>query len=215
MLTEAGIARIEELCKHYPNKKSALVPALYVAQREYGGWLPREAMVEVAEVLELPESHVFGVASFYSMFYRRPVGKTLVQVCTTSPCQLRGACETVEVFKKKLGIEVGQTTPDGEFTLQEVECLAACHEAPMAQINEDYYFQLDEAKIDEIVAALKKGEKPPYAEFEKFFGNAHPITLTDEELGINTHGISRAENIEKKEKPVEDAATAESSATTT
>jgi hypothetical protein len=158
---------------------------------------------------------VFGVASFYSMFYRRPVGKTLVQVCTTSPCQLRGACETVEVFKKKLGIEVGQTTPDGEFTLQEVECLAACHEAPMAQINEDYYFQLDEAKIDEIVAALKKGEKPPYAEFEKFFGNAHPITLTDEELGINTHGISRAENIEKKEKPVEDAATAESSATTT
>jgi NADH-quinone oxidoreductase E subunit len=215
MLTEAGIARIEELCKHYPNKKSALVPALYVAQREYGGWLPREAMVEVAEVLELPESHVFGVASFYSMFYRRPVGKTLVQVCTTSPCQLRGACEIVEVFKKKLGIEVGQTTPDGEFTLQEVECLAACHEAPMAQINEDYYFQLDEAKIDEIVAALKKGEKPPYAEFEKFFGNAHPITLTDEELGINTHGISRAENIEKKEKPVEDAATAESSATTT
>lgn len=206
MLTEAGITRIEELCKEYPNKKSAVVPALYVAQREYGGWLPREAMVEVAEVLELPESHVFGVASFYSMFYRKPVGKTLVQVCTTSPCQLRGACEIVEVFKNKLGIEVGQTTPDGEFTLQEVECMAACHEAPMAQINEDYYFQLDEAKVDEIIAALKKGEKPPYAEFEKFFGNAHPITLTDEELGINTRGISRAEPIEKKEKPVEETA---------
>jgi NADH-quinone oxidoreductase E subunit len=206
MLTEAGIARIEELCKEYPNKKSAIVPALYVAQREYGGWLPREAMVEVAEVLELPESHVFGVASFYSMFYRKPAGKTLVQVCTTSPCQLRGACEAVEIFKKKLGIEVGETTPDGEFTLLEVECMAACHEAPMAQINEDYYFQLDEAKIDEILAALRKGEKPPYAEFEKFFGNAHPITLTDEELGINTHGITRAEKIEKKEKPVEEAA---------
>lgn len=208
MLTEAGIARIEELCKEYPNKKSALVPALYVAQREYGGWLPREAMVEVAEVLELPESHVFGVASFYSMFYRKPVGKKLVQVCTTSPCALRGACEIVEVFKKKLGIEVGQTTPDGEFTLMEVECLAACHEAPMAQINEDYYFQLDEAKVDEIITALQKGEKPQSAEFDKFFGNAHPISLTDEELGIDTRGITRAENVEKIEKPVEEAATA-------
>lgn len=208
MLTDAGIARIEELCKEYPNKKSALVPALYVAQREYGGWLPREAMVEVAEVLELPESHVFGVASFYSMFYRRPVGKTLVQVCTTSPCQLRGACEAVELFKKKLGIEVGETTPDGEFTLQEVECLAACHEAPMAQINEDYYFKLDEAKIDEIITALQKGEKPQSAEFDQFFGNAHPITLTDEELGIDTRGIVRAEPVEKIEKPVEAEAAA-------
>ena len=208
MLTEAGIARIEELCKEYPNKKSALVPALYVAQREYGGWLPRESRVEVAEVLELPESHVFGVSSFYSMFYRKPVGKKLVQVCTTSPCALRGACEIVEVFKKKLGIEVGQTTPDGEFTLMEVECLAACHEAPMAQINEDYYFQLDEAKVDEIITALQKGEKPQSAEFDKFFGNAHPISLTDEELGIDTRGITRAENVEKIEKPVEEAATA-------
>ena len=208
MLTEAGIARIEEICKEYPIKKSAIIPALYVAQREYGGWLPREAMVEVAEVLELPESHVFGVASFYSMFYRSPVGKNLVQVCTTSPCQLRGACEIIEVFKKRLGIEVGETTADGEFTLREVECLAACHEAPMAQINEDYFFQLDEVKVDEIITALQKGEKPKSAEFDKFFGNAHPITLSDEELGIDLSGITRAEPVDKKEKPVEEAATA-------
>lgn len=208
MLSDAGIARIEEICKEYPNKKSALVPALYVAQREYGGWLPREAMVEVAEVLDLPESHVFGVASFYSMFYRRPVGKTLVQVCTTSPCRLRGACEAVELFKQKLGIEVGETTSDGQFTLQEVECMAACHEAPMAQINEDYYFQLDEAKIDEIVEALKKGEKPAGAEFDKFFGNAHPITLSDEELGIDVNGIEPAKPVEKKAKPETEEAAA-------
>lgn len=205
MLTDAGIARIEEICKEYPIKKSAIIPALYVAQREYGGWLPREAMVEVAEVLDVPESHVFGVASFYSMFYRNPVGKNLIQVCTTSPCQLRGACEIVEVFKKKLGIDVGETTADGEFTLQEVECLAACHEAPMAQINEDYFFQLDEAKADEIIASLRKGEKPQSAEFNKFFGNAHPITLSDEELGIDISGILMAEPVEKKEKPVEEA----------
>jgi NADH-quinone oxidoreductase subunit E len=203
MLSEAAIARIEEICKDYPNKKSAVVPALYVAQREYGGWLSREAMEDVAEVLDLPDSHVLGVASFYSMFYREPVGKVLVQVCTTSPCALRGACEAVNAFKKELGIGVGETTADGQFTLQEVECLAACHEAPMAQINEDYYFQLDEKKISEIVAAFKKGEKPPYAEFDKHFGNAHPITLTDEELGINVRDISRAENVTKIEKPVE------------
>lgn len=208
MLTEAGIARIEEICTEYPIKKSAIIPALYVAQREYGGWLPREAMIEVAEVLDLPESHVFGVASFYSMFYRAPVGKNLVQVCTTSPCQMRGACEIVEVFKKRLGINVGETTPDGEFTLQEVECLAACHEAPMAQINEDYFLQLDEAKVDEIVSALQKGEKPQGADFDKFFGNAHPVTLSDEELGIDLSGIKLAEPVEKKEKPVEAVATA-------
>ena len=208
MLTEAGIARIEELCTEYPNKKSALVPALYVAQREYGGWLPREAMVEVAEVLELPESHVFGVASFYSMFYRSAVGKNLVQVCTTSPCQLRGACEIVEVFKKRLGINVGETTADGEFTLREVECLAACHEAPMAQINEDYFFQLDESKVDEIVSSLQKGEKPQSAEFNKFFGNAHPITLSDEELGIDLSGIQMAAPVEKIAKPAEEPAAA-------
>ena len=208
MLTEAGIGRIEKLCTEYPNKKSALVPALYVAQREYGGWLPREAMVEVAEVLDLPESHVFGVASFYSMFYRSPVGKNLVQVCTTSPCQLRGACEIVEVFKKRLGINVGETTADGEFTLRQVECLAACHEAPMVQINEDYFFQLDEAKVDEIVSSLQKGEKPQGAEFNKFFGNAHPITLSDEELGIDLSGIQMAAPVEKIAKPVEEPAAA-------
>jgi NADH-quinone oxidoreductase subunit E len=205
MLSEVAVARIEEICKEYPNKKSAVVPALYVAQREYGGWLSREALEDVAEVLDLPDSHVLGVASFYSMFYRRPVGKVLVQVCTTSPCALRGAGEAVECFKRKLGIEVGETTPDGQFTLQEVECLAACHEAPMAQINEDYYFQLDESKIDEIIEAYKKGEKPPYAEFAKHFGNAHPITLTDEELGIDVRGIERAAPIEKKEKSAEEA----------
>jgi NADH-quinone oxidoreductase subunit E len=205
MLSEAAIARIEEICKEYPNKKSAVVPALYVAQREYGGWLSREALEEVADALDLPESHVLGVASFYSMFYRKPVGKVLVQVCTTSPCALRGACQAVDMFKEKLGIDVGETTADGMFSLQEVECLAACQEAPMAQINEDYYFQLDEKKIDEIIAAFRAGEKPPYAEFDKHFGNAHPITLTDEELGIDVRGIGPAVPVQKKPKPVEEA----------
>ena len=137
MLTEANIARIEEICTEYPDRKSALVPALFVAQRAYGGWLPKEAMIEVAEVLDLPDSHVYAVASFYSMFYLKPVGKHIIQVCTTTPCELRGAQEAVVMIEKRLGIKRGETTPDGNFTLMEVECLAACDKAPMCQINED------------------------------------------------------------------------------
>lgn len=203
MLSEAAIDRIQELLKEYPNAKSALVPALYVAQREYGGWIPREAIVEVAEELDLPESHVYGVASFYSMFFPRPTGENVVQVCTTSPCALRGAYEIANCFKKRLGVGLKETTPDNKFTLMEVECLAACHEAPMAQINEDYYLRLDEAKVNEICDALSRGEKPPYAEFQANLGGAHPITLSDEEFGIDVSGITPAAPIVKKEKPVE------------
>lgn len=207
MLTEAHVARIEEICKEYPNKKSALVPALYVAQRAYGGWLPKDAMVEVAEVLDLPESHVYAVASFYSMFYLKPVGKHVVQVCTTSPCELRGAKDAVSCFEKRLGIKAGETTADGQFTLMEVECLAACDKAPMAQINEDYFEHLDEEKISEIVDYLSRGEKPPYAEFDRFLGT-HPIAFTDAELGFDVSGIQPAPNVVKKEKPAEEAAPA-------
>ena len=207
MLSDQAVSRIETLVSHYPpgKSKSAVVPALYVAQRDNGGWLSRDAINEVAEVLELPESHVYGVASFYSMFYLKPVGKNVVQVCGTSPCRLRGAGEMIECLEEKLGVKTGETTEDGEFTLMEVECLAACDKAPMAQINEDYYENLDETKVDEILAALRKGEKPPYAEFEKYFGNAHPITLTDEELGISTEGIQPAPPVEKKQKEAEPA----------
>jgi NADH-quinone oxidoreductase E subunit len=199
MLSDAAVSRIQEIVKEYPNKKSALVPALYVAQRENGGWLSRDALIEVAEELDLPESHVYAVASFYSMFFSKPVGEVVVQVCTTSPCALRGANEIVECFKNRLGIGLRETTPDGKFTLMEVECLAACHEAPMAQINEDFYLQLDEPKVDEIISAYERGEKPPYAEIAANWKNAHPITFTDEQLGISVKGITRAEPIPKKE----------------
>jgi NADH dehydrogenase (ubiquinone) flavoprotein 2 len=203
MMSDAAIARIEEICKEYPNKKSALVPALYVAQREYGGWLPREALREVAEELDLPDSHVYAVASFYSMFFLKPVGQNIIQICTTSPCELRGARDAVECFKKRLGVGVGETTADNQFTLMEVECLAACDRAPMAQINEDYYLDIDEARANEIVDALSRGEKPPYAEFTKNLGGCHPIAFSDEELGIDVSGILPAEPVVKKEKPVE------------
>lgn len=204
MLTEANIARIEEICTEYPNRKSALVPALFVAQRAYGGWLPKEALIEVAEVLDLADSHVYAVASFYSMFYLKPVGKSVIQVCTTTPCELRGARQAVEMWEKRLGIKVGETTPDKKFSLMEVECLAACDKAPMCQINEDYYELLDESKIDEIVGYLERGEKPPYAEFHKWLGT-HPIAFFDAELGIDVSGLQRADDIVRVEKPKEEA----------
>ncbi len=205
MLSNAAIDRIQQLVKEYPNTKSALVPALYVAQRDNGGHLSRDSMVEVAEELSLPESHVFGVATFYSMFYFEPVGKHLVQVCGTSPCRLRGAANAIDCFKGKLGLEIGQTSEDGLFTLQEVECLAACHLAPMAQINEDYFFHLTEARVDEIIEALRRGEKPQGAEFETMRFNAHPIALSDEELGIDVSHLTPAEPVVKKEKSAEAA----------
>jgi hypothetical protein len=141
------------------------------------------------------------------MFYLKPVGKHVIQVCTTSPCELRGAQQAVGLLEKRLGIKRGETTKDGQFTLMEVECLAACDKAPMCQINEDYYELLDEAKIDEIVTMLGRGQKPPYAEFEKMLGT-HPIAFTDAELGFDMTGIERAEDVVKVEKPKEEAAPA-------
>ncbi|MBV9470726.1 MAG: NADH-quinone oxidoreductase subunit NuoE [Abitibacteriaceae bacterium] len=207
MLSDAAVQRIQEIVKEYPNTKSALVPALYVAQRDAGGWLPREAMVEVAEELDLPESHVYSVATFYSMFYLKPIGENVIQVCTTSPCGLRGANEIVDCFKKRLGVGLNETTADGKFTLMEVECLAACNVAPMAQINEDYYVNITEERVDEIVTMLGRGEKPPYAEFAQNLKGAHPIAFTDAELGIDVSGIKPADPVVKKEKPAEAAPT--------
>jgi NADH dehydrogenase (ubiquinone) flavoprotein 2 len=200
MLSDAAVHRIQEISQNYPNLKSALVPALYVAQRDNGGWLSRDALVDVADELELPESHVYAVATFYSMFHFSPQGDNLVQVCTTSPCGLRGAAELLQCFEQHLDITVGQTTPDGKFTLVETECLAACDFAPLAQINEDYYLRLDEKKVQEVIAALEKGEKPPYAEFSLNLQGAHPIAFTDAELGIDVNGITPAPPIEKIQK---------------
>ena len=217
VLNDAAVARIQEICKEYPNKKSALVPALYVAQRANGGWLSHEAMEEVADELDLPASHVYSVASFYSMFFLRPVGKNVIQVCTTSArANSRGAQRRrpEECFKKKLGIDVGETTPDGKFTLMEVECLAACDRAPMAQINEDYYLDIDsEKRCEEIIAALSEGRKPPYAEFEVNLQGCHPIAFSDAELGIDVEArllTAAAPNVVKKPKPVESSSRSKS-----
>ncbi len=162
VFTAENKARADAHIAKYPEARraSAVLPLLDIAQRQAGGWLPRAAIERVAEILDMAPIRVQEVASFYSMFNLAPVGKHLVQICTTTPCWLRGSDEIVAACEKRLGIEVGDTGDDGEFTLVEVECLGACVNAPMMQINDDYYEDLDAASTTAILDALAKGENP-------------------------------------------------------
>ena len=138
----------------YPKKEAAMLPVLYLAQREFGHLGP-EAIDYVAKLMGQAPARVYGVVSFYTMYNMAPIGRHHIQVCRTLPCALRGAEEVTEFLKKKLGIECGQTTPDGRFTLSEVECLASCGTAPMMQVNDDYYENLTAEKIDQILEGMK------------------------------------------------------------
>ncbi len=154
MLSEQSKSRIQKIQDEYPDAKSAVLPALYLAQRDYGGWLPSEAFEAVAEVMGLPPAYVASAASFYTMLNRKPVGRHLIQVCTNISCSLLGAEHLVGYISRKLGIAPGETTKDGEFTLLEVECLGSCGTAPMMQVDDEYYENLTEGRIDQILADL-------------------------------------------------------------
>jgi len=147
-------AEVAEAISHYPVKRSAVLPLLWIAQRTWG-WLPPAAMRLVASTLELNEPEVFGVATFYTMFNLQPVGRHHLQVCMTLSCSLMGSDRLFKHLEKKLGIGHGQTTPDGRFTLRRVECLAACGGGPCMQVNLDYYENLDENNVDALLEKLK------------------------------------------------------------
>lgn len=132
-------------------QKSAVLPLLDLAQRQSGGWLPQNVIEYVADFLQLPYMRVYEVASFYTMFNLKPVGKYHLQLCTTTPCWLRGSDEIKDACKKKLGIDVGETSKDGLFTLSEVECLGACVNAPILQINDDYFEDLTAAETEKLL----------------------------------------------------------------
>ena len=139
--SEESYKKFEEILTHYPTKKAALLPTFWLAQKEFG-YLSPETMEYIGQLLDLSPAYVGSVASFYTMFNREPVGKFHVQVCTNLSCTLLGAEHILECLEKKLGIGLGQTTPDGNFTLSEVECLGSCGTAPVAQINDDYHENL-------------------------------------------------------------------------
>ena len=150
----------KHIAKYPPGRQaSAVLPLLDIAQRQMGGWLSRAAMDHVAEILEMAPIRVYEVGTFYSMFNLNPVGRHLIQVCRTTPCWLRGSDQLTEACKAKLGIGLKETTADGKFTLTEVECLGACANAPMVQINDDYYEDLDAAKMESLLEALARGDK--------------------------------------------------------
>jgi NADH-quinone oxidoreductase E subunit len=154
-LSDAGIGRIRELFSRYPDKRSAMLAALRIAQEEQG-YVTEEAMGEIAVLLEQTPVQVYETATFYTMFSLQPVGKHVIQVCRTLSCALVGADGLVRYLEQTLGIKAGETTPDGLFSLKTVECLAACGAGPMMQINDDYYEYLTREKIDRILADLKR-----------------------------------------------------------
>ncbi len=154
---ENSLDVIENILKKYPNdhKQSAVLPLLEMGQRQNEGWISKSVIEEVASKLEMPFMRVYEVVTFYSMFNLKPVGKYLMQFCRTTPCWLRGA-ETVEhACKKYLGIDMNETTQDGMFTLKQVECLGACVNAPVVQINDDYHEDLDEKSIIALIDKLR------------------------------------------------------------
>jgi NADH-quinone oxidoreductase subunit E len=147
----------------YPagRQASAVLPLLDLAQRQHGGWLPRAAMDHVAALLGMAPIRVYEVATFYTMLNLRPVGRYLLQACTTTPCWLRGSDDVVRACEKKLGVGIGGTTSDGLFTLVEVECLGACVNAPILQVNDDFYEDLDGTATEALLDALREGKAPP------------------------------------------------------
>jgi len=148
-----------ELVAKYPQPRGAVMPLLWLVQSRVGH-VPLEAEQWIAARLGLTPSFVHGITTFYTMYRTAPAGKHVVQVCTTVSCMLRGSDPVLAHIKQKLGIEVGETTPDGMFTLVTVECLGSCGTAPTIQVNDDYYEDMDIARTNEILDALARGEKP-------------------------------------------------------
>ena len=151
---EACRREVEATLSRYPNQRSAVLPVLWIAQRQWG-WISPAALRLVAETLGLPEPEVFGIATFYTMFNLRPVGRHHLQMCMTLSCSLMGADRLFRHLEKKLAIGHGETTRDGRFTLRRVECLAACGGGPCMQVNFDYHENLDEAGVDALLEKLE------------------------------------------------------------
>ncbi len=151
--------RMEAIAARFPNRLSALVPVLYLVQEQYGH-LTAEGIELAATILGVTPAYVASVASFYTLLHREPVGKYVLQVCKTLPCALVGAEDVIAYLEQKLGIKVGETTKDGVFTLQTVECLAACHRAPLMMVNDVYKVRLERATLDEILDRCQHGTDP-------------------------------------------------------
>lgn len=187
---KAAMAKANKILARYPEdrKASGILPILDLAQRENGGWLSKEAQDYVAELCEVAPIRVYEVASFYTMYYTQPVGEHVVQVCRTTTCWLKGSDDLTDCAKAKLGVGLGETTKDGKFTLIEVECLGACANAPMVQINDDYFEDLDASKFEAVLDKLAAGKKAKIGSQTKRLSSAPdggPATLVDFDMSQN------------------------------
>ena len=156
--SEASLKEVQRIVDFYPEgkQKSALLPVLHIAQQENGGWLSSEVMDYVASLLKLEPIEVYEVATFYSMYNLKPVGRFMFEVCQTGPCMLKGSDDIIKYIGEKLGIKPGETTADGMFTLKTVECLGACGYAPMMQLGKFYREHLTKEKVDAIIDECRK-----------------------------------------------------------
>ncbi len=158
--SEKAVQQLNALRGHYPNEKACILPGLWIAQREYGGYLCAEAIAEVAHRLHRSYAEVEGVATFYSMYNtKHAVGRHMIEVCTCLSCHMCGAYRIADHLKEKLGIGFGETTPDGVFTLHEVECLNACDRAPLLQVGDEYHGPMTIESVDALLESLRKREE--------------------------------------------------------
>ncbi len=154
MFSEAAIKELEEIRQKYPSARAALLPAIYIAQKEFG-WLSQDAYEAVANALGVPKAIARGVGTFYAMYKHKPLGRNIVQLCTNVSCMILGAERLVDFLKNKYGLEPGGTTPDGRFSLVIMECIGACGTAPAMLVNDDFYENLTEEYIEEILGKYK------------------------------------------------------------
>jgi NADH-quinone oxidoreductase subunit E len=158
-LTAANVLLAREIIARYPRPKSALIPLLHLAQQQ-DGYVADDAMEHLAELVGITPAEVLGTCSFYEMFKREPVGRYMINICTNISCQLNGGEELLHHAEETLGIRPGGTTDDGMFTLEDVECIAACTEAPCLQVNYRYEYRLDNENFDDLIADLRAGSRP-------------------------------------------------------
>ncbi|MCO6465132.1 MAG: NAD(P)H-dependent oxidoreductase subunit E [Bradyrhizobiaceae bacterium] len=148
------LQEVDRLKSLYPHSKAAIMPVLWMAQKKWG-WLSEDVMKYVATIMDLPYSHVMGVASFYTMYFKKPMGQHHIQVCTNVSCMLRGGVELLEQVKRKLNVANNEATSDGKFSLEEVECMGACGGAPMIAINETFFENMTAEELDRLIAQFQ------------------------------------------------------------
>ena len=184
VFNEKSMQAAKKIISNYPDGKqqSAVMALLYIAQRQNDNWIPLQAMKYIAKFLDMPYIKVYEVATFYSMYNLSPVGKYFFQVCTTTPCMLRGAYDLVKICKKKISEKENTLSEDGKISWMEVECLGACVNAPMMQVNEDYYEDLNDKKLEEIIDKIYQNKIPKSGSYTGRI-NAEPVNNRKTLLG--------------------------------